>query len=135
MRHGHGYFTSKAGWRYMGEWENDRKSGYGVASDLSHTKQYMGNWAAGARTGVGITLYPNGDFMEGVFTLGKMSGQGILITNEGTCYNGEFADEGLLGGRGVMTLHSGEIIDGTFSGAWGEPAGVKVGRLLFAYSV
>ena len=43
--HGHGVFTWSDGRRYVGEYRNDLKDGWGIY--ISNGKKYEGNWQRG----------------------------------------------------------------------------------------
>ncbi|XP_012864186.1 junctophilin-2 [Echinops telfairi] len=51
---------------YMGEWKNDRRSGFGV-SERSSGLRYEGEWLDNLRHGYGCTTLPNGHREEGKY--------------------------------------------------------------------
>lgn len=51
-------------------------------------------------------------------------GNGIMVLEDGTHYEGEFTSIGVFGGKGVLTFSNEEKLKGNFSGAWNE--GIKV---------
>uniref|UniRef100_A0A3P8X1W0 Junctophilin 1b n=1 Tax=Cynoglossus semilaevis TaxID=244447 RepID=A0A3P8X1W0_CYNSE len=51
---------------YMGEWKNDKRSGFGV-SERSNGMKYEGEWLNNKRHGYGCTLFPNGSKEEGKY--------------------------------------------------------------------
>ena len=55
-----------------------------------------------------------------------MTGHGLLLFDDGSVYDGEFAGDLQLQGRGMLVSPNGLQLDGWFQGAWGDRAGVKV---------
>lgn len=51
---------------YMGEWKNDKRSGFGV-SERSNGMKYEGEWLNNKRHGYGCTTFPNGTKEEGKY--------------------------------------------------------------------
>ncbi|GCB70710.1 hypothetical protein scyTo_0001352 [Scyliorhinus torazame] len=51
---------------YMGEWKNDKRSGYGV-SERSSGLKYEGEWHDNVRHGYGCTTFPDGHKEEGKY--------------------------------------------------------------------
>lgn len=51
---------------YMGEWKNDKRSGYGI-SERSDGLKYEGEWFANKKYGYGVTTFANGDKEEGKY--------------------------------------------------------------------
>ncbi|XP_023690911.2 junctophilin-2 [Paramormyrops kingsleyae] len=51
---------------YMGEWKNDKRSGYGV-SERSSGLKYEGEWLDNQRHGYGCTTFPEGGKEEGKY--------------------------------------------------------------------
>ncbi|XP_022079159.1 alsin-like isoform X2 [Acanthaster planci] len=123
-RHGHGILHSSTGNLYIGEWQNDRRHGYGIVEERQRGEKYMGKWENGCRHGNGMVITLDGLYYEGVFAQNKLTGVGVLLTEDGTIYEGELTTGPTLSGKGVLMLPSGDFIDGSFSGLWGD--GVKV---------
>ncbi|KAK9888832.1 hypothetical protein WA026_001057 [Henosepilachna vigintioctopunctata] len=59
---------------YMGEWKNDKRSGYGI-SERSDGLKYEGEWFANKKYGYGVTTFSNGDKEEGKYK------NNVLITS------------------------------------------------------
>uniref|UniRef100_A0A6I8QEP2 Junctophilin 1 n=1 Tax=Xenopus tropicalis TaxID=8364 RepID=A0A6I8QEP2_XENTR len=55
----------------MGEWKNDKRSGFGV-SERSSGLKYEGEWLDNLRHGYGCTTFPDGKKEEGNTVLSKM---------------------------------------------------------------
>ncbi|XP_076837218.1 junctophilin-1b [Brachyhypopomus gauderio] len=51
---------------YMGEWKNDKRSGFGV-SERSNGMKYEGEWTNNKRHGYGCTVFPDGTREEGKY--------------------------------------------------------------------
>jgi amyotrophic lateral sclerosis 2 protein len=51
-----------------------------------------------------------------------------MMTDDNSCYEGEFNSGTQLYGKGVLTFPNGDTIDGQFTGAWSE--GIKVNGVL-----
>ena len=58
----------------------------------------------------------------------NLQGQCIMLLEDGTSYEGEVAGVGVLGGKGVLRLPNGDVIQGTFHGSWSE--GIKMNATL-----
>ncbi|XP_045472070.1 junctophilin-1 [Harmonia axyridis] len=59
---------------YMGEWKNDKRSGYGI-SERTDGLKYEGEWFANKKYGYGVTTFSNGDKEEGKYK------NNVLITS------------------------------------------------------
>ncbi|XP_017784738.1 PREDICTED: junctophilin-1 isoform X1 [Nicrophorus vespilloides] len=59
---------------YMGEWKNDKRTGYGV-SERSDGLKYEGEWFNNKKYGYGVTTFSNGEKEEGKYK------NNVLITN------------------------------------------------------
>nr|XP_033789196.1 junctophilin-1 isoform X1 [Geotrypetes seraphini] len=51
---------------YMGEWKNDKRTGFGV-SERSNGMKYEGEWLNNKRHGYGCTMFPDGTKEEGKY--------------------------------------------------------------------
>lgn len=60
---------------YMGEWNNDKRSGYGI-SERSDGLKYEGEWYANKKYGYGVTTFSNGEKEEGKYK------NNVLITSQ-----------------------------------------------------
>ncbi|XP_033866344.3 alsin-like [Acipenser ruthenus] len=129
MRHGHGILrsgklTSSSPSMFIGQWVQDKKTGYGVFDDITRGEKYMGMWQDDLRQGNGVIVTQFGLYYEGAFSSNKMIGSGILLSEDDTSYEGEFIDDWTLNGKGTLTMPNGDYFEGTFSGEWGT--GLKV---------
>ncbi|XP_078259641.1 alsin isoform X2 [Rhinoraja longicauda] len=92
-------------------------------------EKYMGMWLDDARHGNGVVVTQFGLYYEGAFSSNKMAGYGILLSEDDTSFEGEFSDDWILNGKGVLTMANGDYFEGTFCGEWG--AGIKVAGTYF----
>ncbi|XP_075992397.1 junctophilin isoform X1 [Anticarsia gemmatalis] len=60
---------------YMGEWKNDKRTGYGI-SERSDGLRYEGEWAANKKYGYGVTTFRDGTKEEGKYK------NNVLITSQ-----------------------------------------------------
>uniref|UniRef100_A0A8P4KG08 Alsin Rho guanine nucleotide exchange factor ALS2 b n=1 Tax=Dicentrarchus labrax TaxID=13489 RepID=A0A8P4KG08_DICLA len=134
MRHGHGILRSgklntSSPSVFIGQWLQDKKTGYGVFDDITKGEKYMGMWQDHLRQGTGVVVTQFGLYYEGAFKDNKMMGTGILLSEDDTTYEGEFSDDWTLNGKGVLTMANGDYLEGSFSGEWGS--GLKVAGSYF----
>lgn len=52
-----------------------------------------------------------------------------MIFEDGAHYEGEFRAAGKFNGKGVLTLSSGDKIEGSLSGSWNEGIKISAGTL------
>uniref|UniRef100_A0A3B4BG27 VPS9 domain-containing protein n=1 Tax=Periophthalmus magnuspinnatus TaxID=409849 RepID=A0A3B4BG27_9GOBI len=128
MRHGQGMLrTGKLNTSspsvFIGQWVNDKKTGYGVFDDITGEK-YMGQWQEHQRQGTGVVVTQFGLYYEGAFKDNKMMGTGVLVSEDDTTFEGEFSDDWTLNGKGVLTMTNGDYLEASFHGEWGT--GIKV---------
>ncbi|KAG7502317.1 alsin-like isoform X2 [Solea senegalensis] len=129
QRHGYGMLSSgkQAGTSssvFIGQWVQDKKTGYGVYDDITRGEKYMGLWLDDQRHGSAVVATQYGIYYEGTFKENKMSGPGLLMSDDDTAFNGEFCDDWTINGKGVLSLVNGDCLDGMFSGEWNT--GLKV---------
>lgn len=58
---------------YMGEWKNDKRSGFGV-SERTNGMKYEGEWLNNKRHGYGCTIFPDGTKEEGKYKNNVLAG-------------------------------------------------------------
>ncbi|XP_023817178.1 alsin isoform X3 [Oryzias latipes] len=129
VRHGHGMLRSgklntSSPSVFIGQWLQDKKTGYGVFDDITKGEKFMGMWQDHLRQGTGVVVTQFGLYYEGAFKDNKMAGTGVLVSEDDTTYEGDFSDDWTLSGKGVLTLANGDYLEGSFSGEWGS--GLKV---------
>uniref|UniRef100_UPI0037E9340C alsin-like isoform X2 n=1 Tax=Semicossyphus pulcher TaxID=241346 RepID=UPI0037E9340C len=129
QRHGYGMLQSgkldkKSSGVFIGQWVHDRKTGYGVYEDITRGEKYMGLWLDDQRHGSAVVVTQYGVYFEGTFRDNKMSGQGLLVSDDNTALHGEFSDDWTVNGKGVLSLANGDCLEGFFNGEW--TTGLKV---------
>ncbi|XP_011609701.2 alsin-like isoform X2 [Takifugu rubripes] len=129
QRHGYGMLSSgklgkKSSSVFIGHWVHDKKTGYGVFDDITRGEKYMGLWVDEKRHGSGVVVTQYGVYYEGTFRDNKMSGPGLLMSDDDTAIHGEFSDDWVVNGKGVLLLANGDCLEGLFSGEW--TSGLKV---------
>ncbi|XP_072010643.1 ALS2 C-terminal-like protein isoform X2 [Engystomops pustulosus] len=120
MRHGFGVLENQApptgpSWKYTGNWQRDKRSGYGVWEKSDNSERYIGMWQENQRHGPGIVLHNTGACYQGGFISNKLVGPGVLITEDNTLYEGAFTEDCLLSGKGKLTFSNGFTLVGTFN--------------------
>ncbi|XP_024141941.1 alsin isoform X3 [Oryzias melastigma] len=129
QRHGYGMLSSGKLTRtsssmFIGHWVHDRKTGYGVFDDITRGQKYMGLWLDDQRHGNAVVISQHGLYFEGTFRENKMSGPGLLVSEDETTFHGEFSDDWTVNGKGALLLANGFCLKGMFSGEWNS--GLKV---------
>nr|XP_057937241.1 alsin-like isoform X2 [Doryrhamphus excisus] len=129
QRHGYGMLSSgkldkTSSGVFIGQWVFDKKTGYGVYDDITRGEKYMGMWLDDERHGSAVVVTQYGVYYEGNFKENKMSGPGLLVSDDDTAFRGEFSEDWTVNGKGVLSLANGDSLEGHFSGEWN--AGLKV---------
>ena len=116
---GVGIYTFKTGYRYEGEFEDNKPNGQGVFTSPDG-QRYQGGFRDGKLNGIGVMNYPDGRHYEGEYKNNKRDGYGIMIYQdgslyqEGSHYEGEWKND-KRDGQGVMTyLDDGRRLEGEF---------------------
>ncbi|XP_035377793.1 alsin isoform X3 [Electrophorus electricus] len=126
QRHGHGMMSSgrlaspSSSSVFVGHWLNDKKAGYGIYDDITKGEKYMGMWLEDQRQGSGVVVTQFGLYYEGAFSNNRMTGVGLLLCEDDTAFEGEFSEDWLLNGKGVMRMPNGDSFEGIFVGEWGS---------------
>ncbi|XP_077159443.1 ALS2 C-terminal-like protein isoform X2 [Paroedura picta] len=119
MRHGFGILEKPSStdrpFKYTGHWENDKRSGYGIWDDTEGAERYIGMWHEDQRHGPGIVITQSGACYQRTFHLDKMVGSGMLLMEDDSVYEGNFAPDLSFVGKGKLTFPNGFILEGTFS--------------------
>ena len=76
--------------RYQGEWQGNKRTGFGVYSWADGTK-YEGEWDKDTMQGCGRAVFPSGDPKEGQFVENKYVGAGLACPVESVNYSVEEA--------------------------------------------
>uniref|UniRef100_A0A4W6DJM0 Alsin Rho guanine nucleotide exchange factor ALS2 n=1 Tax=Lates calcarifer TaxID=8187 RepID=A0A4W6DJM0_LATCA len=111
QRHGYGMLSSGKQARtsssvFIGQWVQDRKTGYGVYDDITKGEKYMGLWLDDQRNGSAVVVTQYGVYYEGTFKENKMSGPGLLVSDDDTAFHGEFSDDWTVNGKVEKNLGS-----------------------------
>ena len=116
---GMGVYTFKTGYRYEGEFKDNKPNGQGVFIS-PNGQRYQGGFKDGKLNGKGIMSYPDGRRYEGEYKDNIRDGYGIMsyqdegLYQEGSRYEGEFKND-KRDGQGVMTyLDDGRRLEGEF---------------------
>lgn len=115
-KHGFGTLTKPNGQKYEGEWVHGKRCGKGtllVTVGGKLRKRYTGDWVDNKRHGLGIYYYPNGAKFEGEWRSNLKHGHGKMVYANGDVYEGDWVDD-KRSGLGVLTLANGD----TYEGHW-----------------
>lgn len=94
--HGHGQVRFTGGEKYVGEFVNGKRHGYGVYSWEGYMENYAGNWENDEKSGHGTYTFEDGRKYDGNYENGKRHGYGTLtdpsgkVTQRGTFREGVF---------------------------------------------
>uniref|UniRef100_A0A8C3M5U7 VPS9 domain-containing protein n=1 Tax=Geospiza parvula TaxID=87175 RepID=A0A8C3M5U7_GEOPR len=113
-------FSAEHPFKYTGQWENDKKNGYGVWEDKERGERYIGMWLDDHRHGEGIVVMQSGLCYQRTFHADKMVGSGILLLEDDSVYEGNFTEELTFVGKGKLSLANGFVLQGTFSSRGGR---------------
>ena len=111
---------------FIGEYKNNKPSGFGVYSAKSFSMQ--GYWDSENLNGIAIEVWEDGTYFQGEYKDNKKNGIGLYRWPDGTIYQGEFKD-GQMNGKGIILysndcIFSGEIKNGYMDGygyfSWGN---------------
>jgi len=113
---GYGVQVFPNGEKYEGQWEDGLRSGQGtlwvpVGKAGKLRKLYVGGWMGDRRHGKGTCFFKNGEFFQGFWDHGKMHGQGTLRYGNGDLYIGEWHN-GLRSGHGTLNRSNGDSYEG-----------------------
>lgn len=112
-RHGFGKLTTFEGSYYIGDWQNDKKSGNGLLI-YSNGDTYQGQFMDNSVFGEGkFTKNVDGVIQEGYFLKGKLEGQGKQLNPDGSFYEGVFSN-GVIDGNGKFYFKDGRVVIGNF---------------------
>ena len=114
-----GIYTFQTGYRYEGEFKDNKPNGQGVFTS-PYGQRYQGGFKDGKLNGIGIMNYPDGRRYEGEYKDNKRDGYGIMtyqdggLYQEGSRYEGEWKND-KRDGQGVMNyLDDGRRLEGEF---------------------
>lgn len=95
---------------FYGEFVNGARTGYGIEDDAISGNKYLGMWQDGKRHGAGILITMDGSYFEGIFANNNLSGDGLAIFPNNSYYIGEVTTVG-PNGVGKLHLPDAEIIE------------------------
>lgn len=113
---GYGVQVFPNGEKYEGQWGRGLRNGEGtlwvpVGKAQKLRKLYVGGWKDDKRHGRGTCFFKNGEFFQGDWNHGMMAGQGTLRYSNGDLYIGEWHD-GLRSGQGTLNKANGDCYEG-----------------------
>ena len=86
---GLGVYTFQTGYRYEGEFNNNKPNGQGVFTSPDG-QRYQGGFKDGKLNGQGVMSYPDGRRYEGEYKDNNRDGYGIMTYPDGSIYEGEY---------------------------------------------
>lgn len=99
--------------QYVGSWRDGKRSGGGTCYG-SDGSVYEGNWVCDQKSGKGRMLYADGSVYEGEWREDKRDGSGVLLLENGDRYEGEWKAD-LKHGQGRYVYRSKNRV---FEGEW-----------------
>lgn len=134
--HGHGLLRTNT-FTYVGDYQFNSKSGYGILDDNVTGDKYMGMFADNKRVGAGTCITMNGDYFEGIFVNDELTGQGIAVFANDYYFEGELTMNGPAGKGTYYMPHGtidgesddgdaskctmiGNVLSGHLSGTWND---------------
>jgi hypothetical protein len=105
---------------YEGEFVDDTKHGKGKIKYHNKGDYYEGEFTRGAMTGKGYYVWKNNHTYNGDFVDGKMHGKGLYKWTDGNEYEGEYINN-KKEGKGIFRWKDGRIFKGKFRD--GKPHG------------
>mmetsp|Transcript_5957 Transcript_5957/g.14142 ORF Transcript_5957/g.14142 Transcript_5957/m.14142 type:complete len:390 (+) Transcript_5957:36-1205(+) len=113
---GYGVQVSPTGQKYEGQWLGGQRHGEGtlwVPAGKKLRKLYVGGWRHDKRHGRGSCFFKSGEFFQGSWEDGRMHGQGTLRYANGDLYIGEWS-EGQRSGQGTLNKANGDCYEGSW---------------------
>lgn len=137
VKHGYGVYKDSEGNTYEGNWNLDKKQGYGkqtfkgngkIEDTMSTGKDnsieskfgpdftkvggtYEGTYEDGKFNGFGKFTYHEGSYYEGTWKQGKIDGIGTFYGSDGSVYTGEWK-QNQKNGKGVYKDAQNKVLDG-----------------------
>lgn len=113
-RHGYGIYAFKNNSGYYGNWENNKKNGFGITYIDNFKISYRGNFKDNQMNGFGEFYYNNGDVFEGNFTNGLKNGKGTYKWKNSCKWIGNFS-QNEMDGDGLFYNEKGECFGLSYS--------------------
>lgn len=123
---GYGIQVWSNGNKYEGDWAKGFREGHGVfwiKKDGKLRKQYAGNWKKGAKSGLGVYFYTDGSRYEGNWAEGMRQSRGTLFFANGDVYVGDW-NQDKQSGFGTLTRANQDVYEGEWLGGKREGAGI-----------
>lgn len=98
---------------YEGDFSDDLKHGKGKIIFINEGEYYEGDFNQGKMTGNGFIKFKDKSFYDGEFLDGNMHGKGTFTWPDGTMYEGQYANN-LREGYGEYRWKNGKIFQGMF---------------------
>lgn len=114
QRHGFGTLTTKTT-RYEGQFQNDKRQGWGKLVWKSSHNVYTGHFHEGKIHGHGTLLWSRtGDVYTGEWQNGKRHGEGLLTTDHNKCHVKGMFQDGLAHGWCEKKFANGDVHQGHY---------------------
>lgn len=107
-----GRFDFEDGGCYIGQWQDGRAHGHGLATGPNGVGEFSGQWIAGYEHS-GVYVWPNGHIYAGNWSRGRRHGFGAQIKGK-WIYQGRFT-MGTCGPFGIKTAVNSQA---TYEGSW-----------------
>lgn len=124
-KEGFGCALSVDGTKYEGEWRANRKHGRGtlyILKKKKYIKKYVGEWSQDRRSGYGVCYNDNGNTYRGNWSNDQMSGDGRMDFSSGDYYTGEWEND-IQKGFGTMHYKNGNKYEGLWLNGMKEGPG------------
>lgn len=125
-KHGYGIQVWANGNKYEGDWARGFREGHGVfwvKLNGKLRKEYAGNWKRGLKDGLGVLFYRNSDRYEGNWKDGVRQGRGTLFFANGDVYVGDW-NQDKQSGFGTLTRANADVYEGEWLNGKREGAGI-----------
>lgn len=125
-KHGFGNQVWSKGDKYEGDWLNGKRDGHGVfwvKKGKKMIKQYAGRWKNDKKWGLGVFFYEDRSRYEGNWVDGMRQGRGTLFMANGNVYVGDW-NQDKQSGFGTLTTKDEDVYEGEWLNGKREGAGV-----------
>jgi hypothetical protein len=107
-----GSYTYKSGNKYIGDWQNSKRHGFGTYLWKNGDK-FSGYWVNDKMAGEGRYTFASGEKYIGYFLNNKRHGKGTYTYNNGNKYVGDWVND-KQNGKGIFTFANGKKQEGVF---------------------
>jgi hypothetical protein len=112
-KNGKGEEICKDEYKYVGDFSNDMKHGFGKLEFFESGEIYEGQFDKDEINGKGKYIWNNGEEYEGDFVKGIKHGKGIYKWPDGCKYEGDY-NNGIRQGKGKYIWEDGRVFKGMF---------------------